>query len=350
MSKRLIVTGGAGYIGSHVCVTLLEAGNEVLVIDNLDNSSAQAIERIEQITGKTAPLLRADLSDPSCKGQILDAVKAFKPTGAIHLAGLKAVGDSVAQPMRYYRNNIEATWTLLEALEQADAKRLVFSSSATVYGDLNQNPVQEDGATGPTNPYGRTKLFIEEMLKDLAHSDSDWRICNLRYFNPVGAHASGKIGEDPTGVPNNLFPFIAQVAVGRRPKVNVYGNDYPTPDGTGVRDYIHVDDLAKGHMAAIHYLDENVPNDGANNTVDINLGCGKGVSVLQAIEAFRNAANREIAFEIASRRPGDVAEIVANAGKAAALLNWKTEKTLEDMCQDHWRWQQQNPNGYDTDS
>lgn len=341
-NKRIIVAGGAGYIGSHVCVELLNAGYSALVIDNFANSSPKSLQRIAEITGAEVELLTADLADPADKRKIIDAVVDFRPSGAVHLAGLKAVGESMAEPVRYYAVNMPATFTLIEALEAANARSLVFSSSATVYGDLNASPVDEKGAVGPTNPYGRTKLFIEEMLRDLARADSRWKICNLRYFNPVGAHPSGKIGEDPNGIPNNLFPFIAQVAVGRLKSLKVFGDDYPTRDGTGVRDYIHVCDLAGGHVAAIDYL-ARTPAPGA---VELNLGSGKGVSVLEAIGAFKRASNREIPYDIAPRRDGDIAEIYASPEKANAMLGWKTTRTLEDMCADHWRWQSNNPNGY----
>lgn len=319
MSQRIVVAGGAGYIGSHVCIELLTRGDVVV--------------------------LKRDMADPRHRDDIIDAVKAFKPDGAIHLAGLKAVGESVDDPTRYYRVNLGATLTLIDALENADAKTIVFSSSATVYGELNTNPVDESGQTGPTNPYGRTKFFIEEMLKDLARAGDDWRIVNLRYFNPVGAHPSGRIGEDPNGVPNNLFPFIAQVAVGKRDTLSVFGGDYPTRDGTGVRDYIHVCDLARGHAAALGYL---AGRDGGE-VHDINLGAGAGYSVLEAVSAFKRASNRDIPYKIVARRDGDVAEIYANAERAAKLLDWQAEKTIDEMCADHWRWQSQNPNGYSSD-
>ncbi len=341
-AARIVVTGGAGYIGSHICVELLKAGRKVLVIDNFANSSPKALERIKEIAGAGAELLTADLAAAADEARIIEAVKNFRADGAVHLAGLKAVGESVAEPVRYYSVNLPATFTLIRALEAADARLMVFSSSATVYGDLNESPVDESGAVGPTNPYGRTKLFIEEMLRDLARADKRWKICNLRYFNPVGAHASGLIGEDPNGIPNNLFPFIAQVAVGRLAKLKVFGDDYPTRDGTGVRDYIHVSDLASGHVAAIDYLaQEKSPG-----AVEFNLGTGAGVSVLEAIGAFKRASNRDIPYEIAPRREGDIAEIYARPDKANRLLGWRATKSLEDMCADHWRWQSNNPNGY----
>ena len=342
MGKRIIVAGGAGYIGSHVCVSLLEAGRDILVIDNFSNSSPEALKRIEEITGRHFDVLEADLAMERDRAKVMAAVSSFKADSGIHLAGLKAVGESVAEPLRYYQTNIASAMTMAEALSAADAKTLVFSSSATVYGDLNPSPVNETGKTGATNPYGRTKLFIEEILKDMAVADNAWRICNLRYFNPVGAHSSGNIGEDPNGIPNNLFPFIAQVAVGRRAELSVWGDDYPTRDGTGIRDYIHVEDLAAGHLAALDHLSAN-KDIGA---IDINLGTGKGISVLEAVGAFKRASNRDIPYKIAPRRDGDIAEIYADAGQAKKRLGWTAERTIEDMCADHWRWQSQNPNGY----
>ena len=342
MPQRIIVTGGAGYIGSHVTVELLNAGRSVLIIDNFANSSPEALRRIETIAGAAPEFLQADLADPADMDRIVEAARAFGADGAIHMAGLKAVGESVAEPLRYYETNILATLTLIKALEASGGKALVFSSSATVYGDLNKSPVTENGLTGPTNPYGRTKFFIEEILRDLVAADAAWRICNLRYFNPVGAHPSGLIGEDPNGVPNNLFPFIAQVAVGRREKLSIFGDDYPTADGTGVRDYIHVVDLARGHLAALDHLASLQ----AGGAINVNLGTGTGYSVLQAVAAFKRASNRDIPYEIAPRRPGDIAEIYADPATARDTLGWQAEKTLDDMCADHWRWQSGNPNGY----
>lgn len=342
MTSRIVVAGGAGYIGSHVSVELLSRGDALLIIDDFSNSHPEAVERIRELANGDVEFLKADLADETQRETIIKAVKAFKPDGAVHLAGLKAVGESVAEPARYYRVNLGSALTLVAALEAAGAKTIVFSSSATVYGETNANPVDEEAATGPTNPYGRTKFFIEEMLKDIARSDSDWRVVNLRYFNPVGAHPSGRIGEDPNGVPNNLFPFIAQVAVGKREKLSVFGGDYPTRDGTGVRDYIHVTDLARGHTAALDYLAKR--KEGC--ALDINLGTGTGYSVLEAIGAFKRASNRDIPYEIAPRRDGDIAEIYADAARAEKLLGWRAEKTLDEMCADHWRWQSQNPDGY----
>lgn len=342
MSDRIVVTGGAGYIGSHVCVELLSRGASLLVIDNFANSHPEAVNRIQEIANADVALLERDMADPEHKTDIVKAVIDFRPDGGIHLAGLKAVGESVAEPARYYSVNIGSALTLIEALEAANARTIVFSSSATVYGEDNANPVDEAGATAPTNPYGRTKNFIEDMIKDIARSDDQWRAVNLRYFNPVGAHPSGKIGEDPNGLPNNLFPFIAQVAVGRREKLSVFGNDYPTSDGTGIRDYIHVSDLARGHAAALSYLRQQE----TGCAIDVNLGTGVGYSVLEAVAAFKRASNRDIPYEIVPRRDGDIAEIYANASLAQKLFNWRAEKSLKEMCADHWRWQSQNPDGY----
>ncbi|MBI1365624.1 MAG: UDP-glucose 4-epimerase GalE [Alphaproteobacteria bacterium] len=338
----MVVTGGAGYIGSHVSVSLLEAGKALLVIDDFSNSCPEALRRIEEIANAKIEFLKADLANPALAEKITETVRRFRPSGAVHLAGLKAVGESVEEPARYYRVNLNSALTLVAALEAAGAKRLVFSSSATVYGDRSQSPVSESAALGPTNPYGRTKFFIEEMLRDIARADPEWKIANLRYFNPVGAHASGRIGEDPNGVPNNLFPFIAQVAVGRRDKLKVFGGDYPTRDGTGVRDYIHVSDLARGHLAALDYL----AREKSPGVIDVNLGTGRGYSVLEAVAAFKRASNRDIPYEIAPRRDGDVAEIYADAALAERLFGWKAEKSIEEMCADTWRWQSANPDGY----
>ena len=342
-NRKIVVTGGAGYIGSHVVVALMEAGCDILIIDDFSNSHPRAVERIGELAAGPVELLKRDLADPAQKTEIVNAVKAFGADGAVHLAGLKAVGESVEEPARYYRVNLGAAMTLIEALEAASAKTLVFSSSATVYGDLNDNPVTEKGALGPTNPYGRTKLFIEQILKDVAETDDTWRIVNLRYFNPVGAHPSGRIGEDPNGIPNNLFPFIAQVAVGRRDRLSVFGDDYPTSDGSGVRDYIHVSDLAQGHVAALNYLVEAE----SGGAIDINLGTGVGYSVFDVVKAFKRASNRDIPYEVAPRRAGDIAEIYADPSIAKKLIGWRAEKSLEEMCADHWRWQSENPNGYE---
>ena len=345
MAQRIIVTGGAGYIGSHICVELLAQGREVLAIDNFANASPEALRRVEEIAARKLTVLEATLGALEDQTRIDEAAAAFGADSAIHLAGLKAVGESVSEPLRYFETNLQATFSLLRAMAGAKAHNLVFSSSATVYGDLNESPVDETGMTGPTNPYGRTKFFIEQILADYVAASPDWRTVNLRYFNPVGAHPSGRIGEDPEGPPNNLFPYIAQVAVGRRETLSIFGDDYPTPDGTGVRDYIHVCDLARGHVSALDYL--AAKSGGGVDT--INLGTGRGYSVLEAVAAFKRASNRDIPFSIAPRRDGDVAEIYASPERAKSLLGWQARKTLDDMCADHWAWQKANPNGYRDD-
>ncbi len=342
MSDRIVVTGGAGYIGSHVCVELLLTGTAVLIIDDFSNSSPEVIKRIEELVQGPFQHLRADLADAADTEKIHEAIIEFKPTGAIHLAGLKAVSQSVANPLQYYRVNIGAVQTLVQALEKTNTKNLVFSSSATVYGEDVKSPVHEESPTAPTNPYGRTKLIIENMLKDLQCADSDWRIINLRYFNPAGAHSSGRIGEDPTGIPNNLFPFIAQTAIGKREQLQIFGGDYPTRDGTGIRDYIHVNDLAKGHLAALDYLNKNAPS----KVLDINLGTGIGYTVLETVKAFETASGKSISYRFTDRRPGDVAEAFADVMLAKKLLGWHAKKDLAAMCTDHWRWQMENPKGY----
>jgi len=334
---NILVTGGAGYIGSHTVVELLQAGYAVVVYDNFSNSSPEALKRVEQISGKSVQLIRADVRDRSA----LDAAfKAHRIDAVIHFAGLKAVGESVETPLAYYQNNFAGSATLCEAMSAAGVKRLVFSSSATVYGDPQSLPIREDAPTGATNPYGKTKLFIEEMLRDLQASDPEWRIALLRYFNPVGAHVSGLIGEDPQGIPNNLFPFIAQVAVGQRQRLSVFGGDYPTPDGTGVRDYIHVVDLAKGHLCALQRLAQK------SGCLAVNLGTGQGYSVLEMVKAFSQASGREIPYQIVQRRPGDIASCYADPALAQRELGWSAEKGLAEMCGDGWRWQMNNPKGY----
>lgn len=344
--KNIVVTGGAGFIGSHVCVELLNAHYNLLVIDDFSNSSPVSLDRVLEITGindrQRLQILKADMADHGQNELITKRIIDFNPQGAIHMAGLKAVGESVAQPSRYYRVNINATHTLMDAMAACGGGNVVFSSSATVYGDLNESPVDETGNTGPTNPYGQTKFMIEQILEDIARADKSFKICNLRYFNPVGAHSSGKIGEDPNDIPNNLFPYIAQVAVGRREKLSVYGNDYPTHDGTGVRDYIHVSDLANGHLKALEYLEESA----SPSISRFNLGTGIGYSVLDVVNAFGKAAGREIPYQVTDRRDGDIATIYANAARANKLLGWQAHKEIEDMCADHWRWQSNNPNGY----
>lgn len=333
----ILVTGGAGYIGSHTCIEMIKAGHEVVVIDNLDNSNREALSRAEQIAGKPIKFYENDVRDMAALEKIfsendIDAV--------IHFAGLKAVGESVAKPIEYYDNNLISTIVLLETMRNFGVKKFVFSSSATVYGTSKEMPLKEGMPTGAINPYGRTKLFIEEMLRDLYVSDNSWGIAILRYFNPIGAHPSGKIGEDPKGIPNNLMPYIAQVAVGRREALHVFGNDYNTVDGTGVRDYIHVCDLAVGHVKAVEWALKNEKCD------EFNLGTGNGTSVLQLKDAFQNASGVEIPFVIDPRRPGDPDEVYANAEKAAEILGWRAQLSIEDMCRDTWNWQSNNPNGY----
>ncbi len=335
--KTILVTGGAGYIGSHTCVEFLDAGYDVVVVDNLSNSSAESLNRVRRITGRDFPFVRADIRDRTA----LDTLFRNHPIDAvIHFAGLKAVGESVEQPLRYYDNNITGSITLFEAMLAAGVKTIVFSSSATVYGDPHAVPITEDFPLSATNPYGRSKLFIEEILGDIVVADPTWRVALLRYFNPVGAHESGTIGEDPRGIPNNLMPYIAQVAVGRHPHLNVFGNDYPTPDGTGVRDYIHVVDLARGHVKAVEKLKETT---GAHVW---NLGTGRGYSVIEMAESFATASGRAVPYQFVPRRPGDVAMCYADPAKAERELGWKATLGLEEMCRDTWRWQSMNPLGY----
>ncbi|MBO4583672.1 MAG: UDP-glucose 4-epimerase GalE [Clostridia bacterium] len=336
---KMLITGGAGYIGSHTCVELLNSGNEVTVVDNLANSKAAALDRVREITGRDFTFHKVDLLD----AEALEKVFAEeRPDGVIHFAGLKAVGESVAKPLEYYHNNIAGTINLLEMMRKYDAKKLVFSSSATVYGDPASVPITESFPLSVTNPYGRTKLMIEDILRDLYRSDDTWSIVILRYFNPVGAHESGRIGEDPAGIPNNLMPYISQVAAGKLKRLRVFGNDYPTPDGTGVRDYIHVVDLAKGHIAALKKL-------GVNGVYTYNLGTGRGYSVLDAVKAFESANGLEIPYDIVERRPGDIAECYADPALAEKELGWRAEKDLVDMCRDAWNWQKNNPDGYPED-
>ena len=333
----IFVTGGAGYIGSHTCVELLAAGHELTVFDNFCNSQPEALRRVEKIAGRRLHSVQGDIRD---RGALTAALRQSGADAVIHFAGLKAVGESVQQPLAYYDNNVTGSLRLLEAMAECKVNRLVFSSSATVYGEPQRLPLAEDHPLSATNPYGRTKLMIEDMLRDLHRSDPSWRISILRYFNPVGAHASGRIGEDPQGMPNNLLPFVAQVAVGQRECVNVWGNDYPTPDGTGVRDYIHVVDLALGHLKALQRLQTHA------ECRAINLGTGVGYSVLDMLRAFEHASGKKIAYRIAARRDGDVASCYAAPTAARELLGWQAQRDLATMCADAWRWQSSNPRGY----
>ncbi|MFD1736822.1 UDP-glucose 4-epimerase GalE [Bacillus salitolerans] len=334
----ILVTGGAGYIGSHTCVELLEAGYEVVVVDNFLNSHSKSIERVSDITGKQVKVYKVDLLDRQAVEQIFNENNI---EAVIHFAGLKAVGESVQKPLYYYQNNITGTLVLLDVMRAHGVHKLVFSSSATVYGDPEQVPITEKSRLQATNPYGRTKLMIEDILKDVYVSNNEWGIALLRYFNPIGAHESGLIGEDPSGIPNNLIPYITQVAVGKRDELKVFGNDYPTSDGTGVRDYIHVVDLAKGHLKALHKIM------GTSGVEAYNLGTGVGYSVLEMVKAFEHASGRTIPYRIIERRQGDVAVVYGDPSKAERELGWKAEKSLEEMCKDSWKWQSMNPKGYE---
>lgn len=336
---NILVTGGAGYIGSHTCLQLLEHENSVTVLDNFSNSSRLSLDRVARLAGRSANLIEGDIRDLDS----LDTLFATRRFDAvIHFAGLKAVGESVAQPLRYYENNVAGTLGLLQVMGRHGVKSLVFSSSATVYGNPKTLPITETAPRSATNPYGQSKLMVEHILEDLYNSDPSWRIACLRYFNPVGAHPSGQIGEDPRGIPNNLMPFISQVACGVRGHLSVFGNNYPTPDGTGIRDYIHVVDLAKGHLAALQYLTDAL--DG--QLLRVNLGTGQGYSVLEMIAAFEKASGKLVPYQIVARRSGDVASCYADPTLAENLLGWKAELGIEAMCADAWRWQSTNPNGY----
>jgi len=332
MTDRILVTGGAGYIGSHTCVALANAGQQFTILDNLSNANRSALGRVASLIGFEPDFVQGDVRDAALLRSLF-AEHRF--TSVIHFAGLKAVGESVQMPLEYYDNNVVGSLRLLEAMRESGCRQLVFSSSATVYGaGAAVMPLSEDSPLGATNPYGRSKLMVEEMLRDLGAADPEWRIACLRYFNPVGAHASGLIGEDPRGIPNNLMPYISQVAVGRLPRLKVFGNDYPTPDGTGVRDYIHVVDLADGHLAALARLRDR------QGVLTVNLGTGRGTSVLEMIRAFESASGRPVAFDIVDRRPGDIAECWANPALAREELRWSARLTISDMCADAWRWQQ----------
>jgi UDP-glucose 4-epimerase len=335
----ILVTGGAGYIGSHCCIELINVGYQPIILDNFSNAQPNVVDRIEKITGKRPPVVVADIRDQAA----IEAVMSDHRIGAvIHFAALKAVGESVRLPLAYYEVNVAGTISLVNAMDQLQIKTLVFSSSATVYGDPKSLPVREDAARSATSPYGRSKIIGEDILFDLFAAQSDWQIAVLRYFNPVGAHQSGLIGEDPKGIPNNLMPFVAQVASGKRDFLSVFGNDYPTPDGTGIRDFIHVVDLAKGHIAALEHIRT------APGLMTLNLGTGMGFSVLELVQAFRIASGQDIPYQMKPRRAGDVAEVYADASLAKDFLGWQAALTLDDMCSDTWRWQSKNPNGYET--
>lgn len=334
---RVLLTGGAGYIGSHTCVALLESGHDAVVVDSLVNASGRAVERVERIAGKRVRFYRADLRE---RARLREVFRSGPIDCVIHFAGLKSVAESVENPLAYYDNNLGGTTALCEAMQEFSVKNLVFSSSATVYGNPDAVPLREDAPVSPVNPYGRTKLMIEQMLADIYTADPDWNIARLRYFNPVGAHPSGLIGEDPADIPNNLMPYISKVAVGRLKELQVFGSDYPTPDGTGVRDYIHVMDLAEGHVRALEKLSGNC------GLVTYNLGTGRGHSVLEMIAAFEKASRRKIPYRITSRRPGDIAECWADPSLARKELGWRAKYGIEEMCAHTWRWQSMNPEGY----
>lgn len=334
--KKILVTGGAGYIGTHTCIELLESGYEVVVVDNLCNSSKEGLKRVEGLVGTAIPFYQVDVRD---RAELTKVFEKHKFDGVIHFAGLKAVGESVEKPIEYYDTNVGGTFVLTEVMRDFDCKTFVFSSSATVYGNPKTVPIQENFPLSATNPYGRSKLMIEEFLRDVFMADDTWRIALLRYFNPVGAHKSGLIGEDPKGIPNNLIPYISQVAVGKLDKLNVFGGDYDTPDGTGVRDYIHILDLAKGHLQALQALTKP-------QILTVNLGTGKGYSVLDVIKAFEKSSGKIIAYQIVDRRAGDIATCYADPSLAKEKLNWQAEHELNEMCEDTWRWQSQNPNGF----
>ncbi|HDR9102816.1 TPA: UDP-glucose 4-epimerase GalE [Burkholderia vietnamiensis] len=333
----ILVTGGAGYIGSHTTVELLDNGYDVVIVDNLVNSKVESVRRIERITGKTPAFHQVDVCDEAALAEVFDS---HPITGTIHFAALKAVGESVAKPLEYYQNNLGGLLAVLKVMRERNVRQFVFSSSATVYGVPERSPIDESFPLSATNPYGQSKLVAEQILRDLEVSDPSWRIATLRYFNPVGAHSSGLIGEDPAGIPNNLMPYVAQVAVGKLEKLRVFGSDYPTPDGTGVRDYIHVVDLAKGHIAALDALATR------DASFVVNLGTGQGYSVLEVVRAFEKASGRPVPYELVARRPGDIAECYANPQAAADIIGWRATLGIEEMCADHWKWQEGNPRGF----
>ena len=355
MKNKILVTGGAGYIGSHTCIALHEAGYDIVVYDNLSNSSREAARRVSTLIGQSIEFIEGDIRDAELLKQVFTEHQIF---GVMHFAGLKAVGESVAKPLLYYNNNVSGTITLLEVMAAANVKNLVFSSSATVYGDPDVLPIDESAKRSCTNPYGQSKLMVEHMLQDLAATDEGWNLIALRYFNPVGAHPSGQIGEDPNDIPNNLMPYISQVAVGKLKKLSIFGNDYATVDGTGVRDFIHVTDLAQGHVAALNYLEqqkgltkdcsdkESSNKNSAIGFLSINLGTGKGTSVLELVTAFSEVSGQDIPYQFSARRAGDIASCYASADKAKDLLNWEAKLSITEMCQDTWRWQSKNPRGY----
>lgn len=345
MRNKILVTGGAGYIGSHTCIALHEAGYDIVVYDNLSNSSCEAINRVSTLIGQPIEFIEGDIRDPELLREVFASHEFF---GVIHFAGLKAVGESVVRPLLYYNNNVSGTITLLEVMAEYNIKNIVFSSSATVYGDPESLPIDESSKRSCTNPYGQSKLAVEQILEDLAVPDDSWNMIALRYFNPVGAHTSGQIGEDPNDIPNNLMPYISQVAVGKLDKLSIFGNDYPTVDGTGVRDFIHVTDLAQGHVAALNYLESQTRTAKTDSIgfLPINLGTGKGTSVLELVAAFSKVSEQDIPYQFADRRAGDIASCYASADKAKDLLKWQAELSITEMCQDTWRWQSMNPNGY----
>lgn len=338
--KTILLTGGAGYIGSHTCVLLFQAGYNVVIIDNLSNSYIEVLNRIETISGKRPDFIEADIRNTSALDKIFTTYDIY---AVIHFAGLKAVGESVEKPLLYYQNNVEGSLCLIEQMAKHNVKKIVFSSSATVYGDPASLPITEDFPLSTSNPYGKNKLMVEEILKDVSHADKDWHVILLRYFNPVGAHESGLIGEDPNGIPNNLMPYVAQVAIGKLPHINVFGNDYPTRDGSGVRDYIHVMDLASGHIKALDIIDEQ------QGCHVYNLGTGSGYSVLEVIKTFAEISGQDVPHKITARRAGDIAECYADPSLSKKILNWEAEFGLQEMIRDHWNWQRNNPKGYNAD-
>ncbi|MBH0005401.1 UDP-glucose 4-epimerase GalE [Psychrobacter sp. SWN149] len=355
MKNKILVTGGAGYIGSHTCIALHEAGYGIVVYDNLSNSSREAINRVSMLIGQPIDFIEGDIRDAELLKKVFNAHHFY---GVIHFAGLKAVGESVSKPLMYYNNNVNGTITLLEVMDEHNIKNLIFSSSATVYGDPEILPIDEKSPRSCTNPYGQSKLAVEYILEDIAVSDENWNLICLRYFNPVGAHPSGRIGEDPNDIPNNLMPYISQVAVGKLEKLSIFGHDYPTVDGTGVRDFIHVTDLAQGHVAALNYLKQQTDlqkfsSDRTNaiqkksvGFLPINLGTGKGTSVLELVNTFSKETGKKIAYQFIDRRAGDIASCYGSADKAKTLLGWHAELSIADMCRDTWRWQSMNPDGY----